>query len=78
MEVVGGGFSDDLLDQLRRQPSVAGVRIENERLLVDLESDLDTSPLVSLLVKGGARVGEVRRGRVSLEDAFLDMMRGER
>ncbi|MFH0946848.1 MAG: ABC transporter ATP-binding protein [Planctomycetota bacterium] len=77
LEVVGSGFSEDLLNELRRHPSVAGVRIENERLVVDMETDIDTSPLVSLLVKGGARVGEVHRGQVSLEETFLDMMGDE-
>jgi ABC-2 type transport system ATP-binding protein len=74
MEVIGRGFGDDVLLQLRRRPEVAGASVENGRLTVDLAGDVDSAPLVSLLVYAGAQIQEVHRGSVSLEDAFLTLV----
>ncbi|MGE3599721.1 MAG: AAA family ATPase [Dehalococcoidia bacterium] len=71
MEVIGRGFGDDVLRQLRRRPEVAGVSVENGRLIVELAGTVDAAPLVRLLVYAGAEIEEVHRGSASLEDAFL-------
>ncbi|MGQ9585939.1 MAG: ABC transporter ATP-binding protein [Anaerolineae bacterium] len=74
VEVSGRGFTEAMLEALRARPEVSAARIEDNRLIVDLQEQADTSPLVSLLVRAGAEVGEVRRTRASLEDVFLTLM----
>jgi ABC-2 type transport system ATP-binding protein len=76
-EVLGRGFSEAALAQLRVRPEVAGVEVQNGRLTIDLKGDSSLAPLVSLLVAAGAEVEEVRQGKVSLEEAFLTMMEEE-
>jgi len=43
-----------------------------------LHQGMSASPLVTLLVRAGAEVEEVRRGKASLEDVFLTLMEEER
>ncbi len=76
LEVIGRGFSDDVLTALRSRPEVAFVTSENGRLTIDLAGAVDTAPLVTLLVNAGAEIGEVHRGAASLEDAFLALVEG--
>ena len=78
VEIIGGGFSDELLSLLRGRAEVRSVELHDTHLLIELYEDTDTAPLVSLLVNGGARVEEVRRGKASLEDVFLTLMEEEK
>ncbi len=78
LEVVGSGFSDAVLSQLRAQPEVSAVELQDKRLLIHLRQDGDTAPLVSLMVAAGAQVEEVHKGRASLEEVFLTLMEEER
>jgi ABC-2 type transport system ATP-binding protein len=71
VEVVGRGFGDEVLGLLRRLPEVAFVESGNGHLSIHLSGEIDTAPLVRLLVESGAQVEEVRRGQASLEEAFL-------
>jgi ABC-2 type transport system ATP-binding protein len=71
MEVIGRGFGDDVLLQLRRRPEVAGASVDNGRLTVELAGNVDSAPLVRLLVYAGAEIQEAHRGSASLEEAFL-------
>ena len=73
-EVIGTGFSDDLLKAMRARPEVASIQASDGRLLIDLNGDASLAPLVSLMVNSGASVEEVRRVRASLEEAFLTLM----
>jgi ABC-2 type transport system ATP-binding protein len=77
IEIVGRGFSEGVLTLLRARPEVAAVEMQNSHLTIDLRTDTDTAPLVSSLVNAGVQVEEVRRGRASLEDAFLALMEEE-
>ena len=72
--VIGRGFNEDVLLQLRRRPEVAGASVENGRLTVELDGNVDSAPLVSLLVYAGAQIQEVHRGSASLEEAFLALV----
>jgi ABC-2 type transport system ATP-binding protein len=79
IEVVGAGFSENVLALLRVRPEVAGVGIENGHLLIDLKQrqggeQPKAAPLVAALVGAGAEIEEVRRGQASLEDVFLSLM----
>jgi ABC-2 type transport system ATP-binding protein len=77
VEVHGRGFSHQVVDQLRARPEVADVRANNGHLDIDLRWQADPAPLISLLVRAGADVTEVQRGKASLEEVFLTLMSEE-
>jgi hypothetical protein len=54
-----------------------GIVIINTHLTIELRGDSEIGPLVSLVVQSGGDVEEVRRGKASLEDVFLEMMSDE-
>lgn len=76
VEIVGKGFGEGVLAALRARPEVASVEVANGRLSVALRGDAnaEVAPLVSLIVSAGAQVEEVRKGKASLEEAFLDLV----
>ena len=78
VEVFGRGFTQQILDRLRARQEVAAVEATNGHLTIDLRQEGAASGLVSLLVAAGAEVEEVRRGRASLEEVFMTMMKEER
>jgi ABC-2 type transport system ATP-binding protein len=78
VEIVGQGFNDQALAQLRALAVVADARVQNGRLLIELREETPSAPLVSLLVSAGAQVEEVRRGKASLEEVFLTLMEEEK
>jgi ABC-2 type transport system ATP-binding protein len=75
LEVFGRGYTPELLDALRHKPEVTNLRLEGARLTLDLNGDPDTAALVGVLVAGGVKVDEVRKGKASLEEAFLDLVK---
>ena len=77
VEVHGRGFSHQVVDQLRARPEVADVRANNGHLAIDLRWQADPAPLISLLVRAGADVAEVQRGKASLEEVFLTLVNEE-
>ncbi|TAK29303.1 MAG: ABC transporter ATP-binding protein [Chloroflexota bacterium] len=77
VEIIGRGFDERLLTALRARPEVAAVGIQNDRLLVDLRREVETAPLVGLVVGAGGQVEEVHKGKASLEDVFLALMEEE-
>ncbi|MCE5257628.1 MAG: ABC transporter ATP-binding protein [Chloroflexi bacterium] len=74
LEVNGSGFTPELLQSLRARPEVASAEVQDGRLVLELQRDAESAPLVTMLVAGGAEVAEVRRAETSLEDLFLSMM----
>jgi ABC-2 type transport system ATP-binding protein len=78
LEVIGSGFSDAVIAQLRARPEVSDVETQDRRLLIRLRQDVDTAPLVSMMVSAGVQVEEVRKGRASLEEVFLTLMEEEK
>ncbi len=78
VEILGRGFSENVLASIRARPEVLKVEHRDNRLLIDLCGVVDTAPLVSLVVGAGAQVEEVRRGNASLEEAFLTLMEEEK
>ncbi len=78
LEILGTGFSENVLASLQARPEVVKVEQQNNHLLIDLRGPVDTAPLVSLLVGAGAQVEEVHRGNASLEEAFLTLMEEEK
>lgn len=78
VEIVGRGFSEKVLGLLRAQPEVAVAELRNIRLCIDLRGDVDIAPLVTLIVRAGAEVEEVRKGRATLEEVYLTLMEEEK
>ncbi|HEU5383391.1 MAG TPA: ABC transporter ATP-binding protein [Ktedonobacteraceae bacterium] len=76
-EIVGRGFTEQMLALMRSRPGVAQADLHNGHLLIELRGESEMGPLVRLLVGAGAEVEEVRRGRASLEDVFLTLMEEE-
>jgi ABC-2 type transport system ATP-binding protein len=73
-EINGRGFSDLILTTLSQQASVSQASLENGRLKLELKDGADLAPLVSLIVREGGEVQEVRSGQGSLEEVFLALM----
>lgn len=73
-EIVGDGFTEQMLTTLREQPEVAHAELQDNHLLIELRGESKMGPLVSLLVHAGASVEEVRRVKASLAEVFLTLM----
>jgi len=73
-EISGRGFSDTMLAALRQQADVSQASVENGRLMLVLKDGASAAPVVSLIVREGGEVQEVRSGQGSLEDVFLTLM----
>lgn len=76
-EIIGRGFTENILSTLRARPEVAAVELSNGRLVLQLNEKTDTAPLITLLVSAGAQIEEVRKGDASLEEAFLKLVEEE-
>jgi ABC-2 type transport system ATP-binding protein len=77
-EIVGSGFTEDMLVQLRARTEVATAEIQNGRLSIQLHEETDIAPLVTQVVAAGGQVEEIRRGKASLEEVFLTLMEEEK
>jgi ABC-2 type transport system ATP-binding protein len=73
-EIAGRGFSDAMLGTLRQQAGVSQAFVEGGRLMLVLKNGADVAPLVSLIVREGGEVQEIRSPQGSLEEVFLTMM----
>ena len=76
-EIYGKGFSKGTVAALRAMAQVSSVREYNDHLQVELEAGSETAALVNLLVHEGAEVEEVRKGQVTLEEAFVTLVQHE-
>jgi ABC-2 type transport system ATP-binding protein len=76
-EIVGRGFDAQTLALLRERPEVANAELHNSHLTIELRGESEIAPLVSLIVRSGGEVEEVRRGKASLEEVFLTLMKEE-
>jgi ABC-2 type transport system ATP-binding protein len=76
-EIHGSGFAPELLAQVRARGDVAGLRTENNYLILDLRRNAQVAPVITQLVMGGANVEEVRKSKASLEEIFLDLVEDE-
>ena len=76
-EIVGDGFTEQMLTTLSEQPEVVHAELQHNHLLIELRGESKMGPLVSLLVHAGASVEAVSRGKASLEEVFLTLMEEE-
>jgi ABC-2 type transport system ATP-binding protein len=77
-EIIGQGFTENMLESLRKRPDLESVEQETGRLFVASVGDAPLSPIVRFLVEAGAEIEEVRKGKASLEEAFLTLMEEEK
>jgi ABC-2 type transport system ATP-binding protein len=78
LDIVGRGFDEPVLARLRSLPEVRAVARENGHLTLELAPPAEPAPLIDLLVRSGAQIDEVRRGRASLEEVFVTLMEEDR
>lgn len=74
LEITGEGFGESLLTALRSAPGVEAVSLESGRLTIDLRGPGSTAHLVKLVATHGGEIEEVRKGKASLEEAFLSLV----
>jgi len=77
LEVAGRGFSDEILARLRQRSEVAEVELIDQHIVISLNPDADSAPLVPFLAGLGVQIDEVRKGAASLEEVFLALMHEE-
>lgn len=78
LEIRARELTQDAILKLQARPEVVAVTTNNGRLIVDLHKEMDSAPLVSLLVEAGVQVDEVRRPQASLEDVYLTLFKEEK
>lgn len=71
LEIVGRGFTDQVIALISRRAEVASARRIDNRLVLQLSGDHDTAPLISLLVEASADVEEVHKHQPALHSAFI-------
>jgi ABC-2 type transport system ATP-binding protein len=74
LEVRGSGFTPAVLQELRTRPEVSELVQRDGGLFISLNQSAETAPLVSLLVRSGVQIDEVRKGQADLEDTFLSLV----
>jgi len=72
--VVGRGFTEALLTELRAMPDVESAELQDRHLAVHFKQETDSGPLVQFLAGKGVMIDEVRKGKASLEEAFLALL----
>src|SRR5262245_28841723 len=77
-EIVGRGFSDQIVATLRNRPEVRSAAIQNGRLLIELQDHAGVSPLIPVLLEAGVEIEEIWKGRITLEDVFLTLVEEDR
>ena len=76
--VSGQGFTAQALNLLRQRPEIESVEIQNHQLVIQMHTDPDIPALIGLLAGEGVQVTEVRQGKASLEETYLQLMEEER
>ncbi len=74
VEILGRGFTPELLEQVKDRPEVRSLRAQNGNLSIELSGAVEVAPLVRMLVTGGAEVEEVRKDKANLEEMFLALV----
>ena len=78
LEITGRGFTGELIRILQERPEVVSANQHNNHLTIQLHEQVETAPLVSLLVHSGVQVDEVIKSQSSLEEVFLSLVNEEK
>ena len=70
LEIVGWGFTEEMVALIGRRREVHHIIPEPDRLWIDLPSDAQAAPVVNLLVESGAQVEQVLRHAPTLESTY--------
>jgi ABC-2 type transport system ATP-binding protein len=74
-EIAGRGFSDSIIAMLRQQAGVSQAVLENDgRLVLVLKDGAAIEPLITLIVREGGELQQIRNDQGSLEEIFLTLM----
>ena len=76
--VSGKGFNTQILDSLRTNLLVSGLRQSNGQVVMDLTDLSRSHEIVTQLVGAGVQIDEVRKEKADLEDVFLRLVEEER
>ncbi len=79
VEITGKGFGPEIKQLLLH--SLSGVReveISSDRLLLELDPQVEVSPLVTLLVNHNCAIETVNKTQESLEDLFFSLVKGQK
>ena len=77
LEVTGTSFSPESILAIKVHPQVANVSVEAQRVVIDFKEPTLSAPFINLLIKGGAQIEEVHKGKADLEEAFLTLVEKE-
>lgn len=77
IEIIGRGINEKIINLLRAREEVLDISIRNNHLLIELAKDVDTSPIISLMVNEKVEIEEVHKGKASLEEVFLKLIKEE-
>jgi ABC-2 type transport system ATP-binding protein len=70
LEIVGWGFTEEMVALIGRRREVRCIVPEPDRLWIDLQSNAHAAPVVNLLVESGAQVEQVLRHTPTLESTY--------
>jgi ABC-2 type transport system ATP-binding protein len=73
-EIVGRGFTDEVVAMVAGRPEVRSATLNNGELSIEFRDQSDVAPLIPMLVGAGVQIDEIRKGAESLEDAFLGLV----
>jgi ABC-2 type transport system ATP-binding protein len=76
--VSGQGFTSEMVESLRANALVKGVRQSNGQVVMDLTDLSRSHEIVTQIVSAGVQIDEVRKEKVDLEDVFLRLVEEER
>lgn len=77
LEITGSGFDAQMVAMLCKQPQVMTAQVQDDVLHLQLCEGAKAAPLVTLLVRAGAQIEEVRRPQTGLEEVFLTLIKEE-
>lgn len=75
--ISGKGFTSQVLDGLRANLLVSGMRQSNGQVVMDLTDLSRSHEIVTQLVGAGVQIDEVRKEQADLEDVFLRLVEEE-
>jgi len=76
--VSGHGITSQVLEGLRANMLVSGVRQHNSQVVMDLNDMARSHEIVTQLVTAGVQIDEVRKEQADLEDVFLKLVEEEK
>jgi ABC-2 type transport system ATP-binding protein len=77
VRVTGTGIDSLVIEATRALPGVVGASMIDDGMEVRLAEGAVVAPVVAMLVGRGVGIAEVRPARPTLEEAFLELVRGD-